>query len=369
MDVASLSKCNVSQLKTKCKELKLAGYSKLAKTALIEKLVKSGLGASGGTSGATESAVIVRGEPPISTISSSPAQAQQSNHANTDADAQGVTQTTLGSDVPSTSKKPIKKRPRKDEGESAPPRKPKKMLASEIQNASQGQPVVDIPQESGAPCASSSIVPVPPLDASPEVSRRRSRSTFQGSPLPVRLSQTAVTPTTRSAPVGALPTVAPSPSLSLSKHFVSPGTNEVVRQKAPVPTSYSVTDKNEPPTKSLEPLPAKSSNAGAKVTNPTPASKTNPSTRNIQIYKPKKFKAPTIIRPTRINLPNKPQVPACPARPPHPLSCAQQSLDFPPPPTCTSYPRISMPPSMSRRRQAERMSVVFSGIADCSVLS
>ncbi|KAG8758316.1 hypothetical protein FRC12_010046 [Ceratobasidium sp. 428] len=132
MNVASLSKLNVSKLKARCKELKLTGYSKLAKAALIEKLIESELGASGETSGATESAITVQGEPPIPTTSSSPTQAQQSNHANTDSDAQGVSQTTLGSNAPSTSKKPIKKRPRKGDDENAPPKKAKKMLASEV---------------------------------------------------------------------------------------------------------------------------------------------------------------------------------------------------------------------------------------------
>lgn len=53
---------------------------------------------------------------------------------------------------------------------------------------------------------------------------------------------------------------------------------------------------------------------------------------------------------------------------PH-VSASNQCLDFPPLPLCDSFPVISMPPSMARRRQAERMSVVFSGISDASVLA
>ncbi|KAH7338930.1 hypothetical protein B0J17DRAFT_706217 [Rhizoctonia solani] len=84
--------------------------------------------------------------------------------------------------------------------------------------------------------------------------------------------------------------------------------------------------------------------------------------RKPQTYNPKTFKSPAILRPPRTNHnPSKPPVP-------EPVSCSEQSLDFPAPEPCTSFPLITMPPSTARRRQAERMSVIFSGITDDKVL-
>ncbi|CEL56127.1 hypothetical protein RSOLAG1IB_07580 [Rhizoctonia solani AG-1 IB] len=81
--------------------------------------------------------------------------------------------------------------------------------------------------------------------------------------------------------------------------------------------------------------------------------------RNPQRYEPKAFKPPTIIRPPCANLP----------KPVPPLDItSKKTSNFQAPDLCNYFPLISMPPSTARRRQAERMSIVFSGITDYEVL-
>lgn len=118
----------------------------------------------------------------------------------------------------------------------------------------------------------------------------------------------------------------------------------------------------------LQPLRTQHTNP-LNTNKPTPASRTDPD-RMPQAYKPKTFKSPTVVRPPHSAASNKPKSLVIPS---DALNVSRpdidQCFDFPQYPSCDDFPRISMPPSMARRRQAERMSVVFSGISDAGVLA
>ncbi|KAG9101239.1 hypothetical protein FRC06_003247 [Ceratobasidium sp. 370] len=360
MDTVSLSKLNVSQLKAKCKELKVVGYSKLAKAALIEKLVALGLGDEGREAEEAWLTAVVRDEGQFPIPPPALAQVSTPSRGNTNPEAQDVPRPSLGRNIPEVVQKATKKRPRKNEGEGegAASKKPKKILASEHQSTDEHEH------------AQQSHLPIPPVitpKPPPNTSQTASRGKFQAPLLPARLSQAATASTTGNASIAVLATAVPSTLASTSRKSILPIiVGESFKKKA-TSSQASLTSKNTTLTEPLGSLSTKSTNAEAeKVTTLAPTSKASNSTRAPPTYKPKTFKAPNITRPTRINSPNKPQPPTHMSQPrPH----LNQSLDFTPPPTCTYFPRITMPPSTSRRRQAERMSVVFSGISDRGVLA
>ncbi|KAG9118591.1 hypothetical protein FRC07_006825, partial [Ceratobasidium sp. 392] len=271
MDAASLSKLNVSQLKAKCKDLKLAGYSKLAKVALIEKLVTSTSGASGEVPGAAGPAAIIRvseskltqaiahqivaaasrrayiqGEPPNPVASLSTAQTGASRHAGANTESQKEMQPALAPNTLEAQKKSAKKRSKKDDGKNA-------------QDASQPQSTNDPVQQSNPPSAPPSgppsTAPKPLLSAS----QGASRGTFQVPLLPARLTQASAVSNASNTPTGAPPTLTapvsvpeepipsstaraiPNASTSISHSTIS--SNEIaVKPPKPPSTKSTVTE-------------------------------------------------------------------------------------------------------------------------------
>ncbi|KAG8737237.1 hypothetical protein FRC10_008407 [Ceratobasidium sp. 414] len=363
MDTTSLAKLNVSQLKAKCKELKVVGYSKLAKASLIEKLVALELGNEGGGVGEAELAAVVWDDGQLPIPPPVPTQVATSSRENTSLEAQRAPQPALGQNVLGVVQKVTKKRPRK-EGEGAPSKKLKKTSASEAAyDAAQHQSTGERAQQSNPPI----LPPVTALKPLPGASQNVSQGKFQVPLLPDRLSRAAAASTTGNAPIIVPPTTVPSTLAPTSGQSILPSIVGNSFKKTATSNKTSVVSKNAALTEPLTSPPTTFVNAGTeKIITQAPTSKTNNSTRTPLAYKYKKFKTPTIIRPTRINSPNKSQPPT---RMSYPRRHSDQSLDFVPLPTCTDFPRIKMPPSASRRRQAERMSVVFSGISDRSVLA
>ncbi|KAG8682606.1 hypothetical protein FRC08_014862, partial [Ceratobasidium sp. 394] len=356
MDATSLSKLNVSQLKAKCKELKVSGYSKLAKAALIEKLVAFGLGNEGRGVGETGSAAVTQDKGQLQAPVPAPPQVAISSHENTAPEAQEAPRPSLGQNIPEVAQKATKKRPRKNEGEGAPSKKPKKISTSEARQSTD-----EHAQQGNL---------VPPLVTGPKppnTSQPVSQGKFQAPLLPARLSQATAASTTGNPPTTVLPTTVPSTVPSTSGQSIAPSIVGKSFGKITASSQALVISKNATLTEPLASLSTKSANVETeKVATLAPISKVNKSARIPPTYKPKTFKAPTVTRPTRINSPKEPQpLTRMSDSRPH----FDQTLDFTPPPTCTDFPQITMPPSTFRRRQAERMSVVFSGISDRGVLA
>ncbi|KAG8682560.1 hypothetical protein FRC08_014889 [Ceratobasidium sp. 394] len=361
MDVTSLSKLNVSQLKAKCKELKVTGYSKLAKAALVEKLVAFGRGNEGQGVGEVSSAAVPPDKGQLPTPPPAPTQVSTSSRENTNQEVQKAPRPALGQIIPEVVQKATKKRPKKNEGEGAPPKKTKKISTSEvIHDVARRQSTGEHAQQSD---------PIPPIAAPkpPNTSQTVSRGRFQAPLLPARLSQATAASNTGGPPTSVLPTAVPSALASTSGQSILPSIVGKSVGKTTTTSQALVTSKNPTLTEPIASLSTKSTNVGTeKVAKLAPTSKMNKSTRTPPSYKLKTFKAPTITRPTRINSPKEPQ-PLTRMSDPRPHF--DQTLDFAPPPKCTHFPQITIPPSTSRRRQAERMSVVFSGISDRGVLA
>ncbi|KAF8602338.1 hypothetical protein BDV93DRAFT_607555 [Ceratobasidium sp. AG-I] len=289
MDAASLSKLKVSQLKEKCKELKVVGYSKLAKPALIEKLLASVVGGSG--SGAFES----RNDP------------------------ESLTRAYIQTRVAPTHE----------------------ALAEQVQEA---LPIDKILRESASdiPHASSSSAQAT-ANEKKKVTKKRPRKNEEDGTLAKKAKKTTAT-----------------------RSEVPKSKSKTTSIPKPRPTGLIVAPKSYQP----RTQDASTTNASVDPTSdPSPASKTN-SNRAPPTYQPKTFKMPTTTHPPRLRAPSKPTPSVASNNAPNtPRALTNQYLDFPPSPFCDDFPRISMPPSMARRRQAENMSVVFSGISDASVLA
>ncbi|CAE7177757.1 unnamed protein product [Rhizoctonia solani] len=336
MNHASLSKLNVAKLKEKCKELKITGYSKLSKPLLIEKLL--GVASSAGTEDSAASEP--RSNAPAPGIAGIPTNAISNNSSN------GLehTKTIVESNQPQTgglTTEPTgtgRKRTGKNKVDKEPAKKRKKIDKTTVVGASDLQV-----SDNGGPHRD---------DPAPSDGTHNQASTL-GDTLWAR-SVVAQSPTTSNArqvdrPADPAP-LAPLPSTQSNL-------KAVIRAK---PTVSPPKPKAPSHSKPLQSSIASASHPS--LTQPTPQVQPTPvPPRKLQTYKPKTYKPPAIIRPPRTH-------PNSSKHAPEPVPCLEQSLDFPSPELCTSFPLISMPPSTARRRQAERMGVVFSGIKDGQVL-
>ncbi|KAG9118768.1 hypothetical protein FRC07_006547, partial [Ceratobasidium sp. 392] len=238
MDAASLSKLNVPQLKAKCKELKLAGYSKFAKVALIEKLVTSTSGASREVASTVEPAAV--------------AQVGTSRHAGTSTEPQEEAQQAPAPNISEAPKKPAKKRPRKGDGETVSSKKSRKAAA---QDTSQPQSTNDLDQQSNPPSAPPSdppsTLPRPSLNAS----LGAARSSFQVPLLPARLTQASAVSNAPDTPTGAPPTLT-APVFAPRKPIPSSAARPI--SKASTPISHSTISSNKTAVKPPKPPSTKS---------------------------------------------------------------------------------------------------------------
>ncbi|CAE6498930.1 unnamed protein product [Rhizoctonia solani] len=334
MDHASLSKLNVAKLKEKCKELKITGYSKLSKPLLIEKLLSaaSSTVAKGGAVNASTPSGIAG----LST------NAISNNLLNRPEQVQSILESTQPQIEGNLTTEPTantRKRAGKNKVEKEPAKKRKKGNKTTVAGVSDplvsdsGGALRDNPTPSndannqalGDIRRESSVITHPPATSN---SRLANGSASRAPLAPLQPTQTQSTATELIRPA---PTIVPSKPKAPS---LKPPRSTIPSVSPPAPRTPIQPTAQAQPTPNLPRIP--------------------------QTYKPKTFKPPAIIRPHVHHNPPKPSL--------EPVPCPEQSLDFSPPEICTSFPLISMPPSTARRRQAERMSVVFSGIADSQVL-
>ncbi|CAE6406669.1 unnamed protein product [Rhizoctonia solani] len=349
MDHASLLKLNVAKLKEKCKELKIAGYSKLSKPLLIERLVAFGwsVGAKDGTSN-----VKLAKLQPLPEIADKPINYTPKYLTNNLGHVQTVAESSqqrLEECLPEKAAATTK-RPRKNKDNKEPANKRTKKAKIDTIDNSYAPYIGDLPR----------ATPSPLDDVRNEVENfRTNRAAMQEC----------------------------SPSPHLTRSHLAQLSNDLVHCMPPVclPSTHTQAKKLEPTRPTPATAPRKSNNANPSrvgtpdAIRPRGPNCPRPSTiktqnqvaqlqpqpistaplRNPQTYKPKAFKPLTILRPPRTNSPK-----------PIPSSeiASTETSNFQAPDLCTSFPLISMPPSTARRRQAERMSVVFSGIIDCEVL-
>ncbi|QRV80299.1 SAP domain protein [Ceratobasidium sp. AG-Ba] len=323
MDAGSLSKLNISQLKLKCKDYKITGYSRLSKTGLINKLVAFA---------------------PTSTSEASLLPAAQAEAS--------------PSIIPQASDQPAPQAHTSyllQEAEDPPPAvmqngsEPAKKIAKKRHKKDTHKPVARYQSATGQSRQKS-----PPEDANvtlqPPCALLESQATFQVPRLPGRLTQ---------AIDGSTGPSFASTVISLAQNQAAHSQGTFSSDTRPAPNKCEILGESPEPRLSTKPA-----NTAAEQSGESPKTKS----ARPQTYKPKSFKAPAVLKsPRTVHSSNT-------LRPIPPLPCCSDTnpnLDFALPPTHESvaFPRISMPPSMSRRRQAERMSVVFSGINNSSVLA
>ncbi|CAE6526749.1 unnamed protein product [Rhizoctonia solani] len=369
MDHASLSKLNVTKLKEKCKELKIIGYSKLSKPLLIEKILSaaSNTGEYGGASSGSGSAPRVgqSNAPPgpqsteqsTSTAINDPPNGSERTQTIVESSQHRVESDLVTKPAATTKKRPGKNK--EDNGPAKKKTKTKKVVdTSDLlpQVSNDNSVIRDNPTQSKGTNSQANILHDAPDRSKecPVVSHPPATSNvgrFNGN-LASRTGLAPVQPSRIQTKAAELtrPTPATIPYKPKGPSCPKPSQNSIPRAIHPRVPSPSHTRQ----TQNKEPLPQ----ARSEISTPSDLP------RKPQTYKPKTFKPPAVLRPPRANHNTlKPLAPE-----PEPESCPEQSLDFPHPELCTSFPLILMPPSTARRRQAERMSVVFSGITDDEVL-
>ncbi|CAE6466382.1 unnamed protein product [Rhizoctonia solani] len=328
MDHASLSKLNVAKLKEKCKELKITGYSKLSKPLLIEKLLS--IASKDGTT--TELRMNTSADSglaglPTNAISNDLLHDSERTRPIAESNQHQIGRNPTTELTPTT-----RKRAGKSKVDKESVKKRKKINQTTVVGA-------DGPQASDH----AGVVgddPAPPNDVSGQELGGTTRKNPIFHPPAASNAIRANDPVDRAPPAPLRPTQTQSKETRLI--YVTPTTIPPKSNNAPLKSSQVPSASRQTP--SVEPTP--------QATSAPP--------RKPQTFQPKAFKPPAIIRPRANHDPPKPTRELLP--------CPEQSLDFPTPEPCTSFPLISMPPSTARRRQAERMSVVFSGIEDNSVL-
>ncbi|KDN49091.1 hypothetical protein RSAG8_02444, partial [Rhizoctonia solani AG-8 WAC10335] len=347
MDHASLSKLNVAKLKEKCKELKITGYSKLTKPLLIEKL----LGVASGVRSKDRDAINLTIEPqsdalPAPGIAGLSTDAVSNSLPNSSEQNQSIVESNQHPAKGNLTPKPTvtKKRAGKNKEDKEPAKKRKKTNKSTVADANDPPPHVS--DNSGA-LRDNHILS---KDASEHANTIRGDLNIsrERSVVPKLPPASSATQANDRAPLASL---RPPHAQSKTTELIRPAA--VIIQPKPKDPSHS-----KPPEISIASASHPSPRPLIQATHQAQSRTVPP--RKPQTHKPGTFKPPAIIRPPRTNY--------VPPKPAEPIHCPEQSLDFPPPGLCTSFPLISMPPSTARRRHAERMSVVFSGIKDDKVL-
>lgn len=208
----------------------------------------------------------------------------------------------------------------------------------------------------------------------PEVILKSSHSTsndgtqkeFQAPLFPARLLQPSHVPAVNS---GSTYVVLPAPPPPLATISRPPFSSDYIGGSSKTYTTLVVRSPGTTASKITVPFTPLQSPLKTHVLNKSTLKSKTPVCTRTQAYKPKAFKAPEITRLPRTGESGNLPVPIRTECPPSSSLRINQCLDFPAPLAHTELPRISMPPSISRRRQAERMSVVFSGISDRDVLA
>ncbi|QRV94792.1 SAP domain protein [Ceratobasidium sp. AG-Ba] len=322
MNAGSLSKLNISQLKLKCKEYKITGYSRLSKAGLIDKL------AAFAPTSTSEASLVPAAQAEASPSSIPQASDQPAPQAHTgyllqEAEDPPPAVMQNGSEPV---RKIVKKRHKKDTH----------------------KPVARYQSTTGQP-RQKSLPEDPNATLQPPCALRESQTTFQRPRLPGRLTQ-AIDGSTR-------PNFA-STVISLAQSQAAHSQGTFSSDTTPASNKCEIIGKSpEPQSTKLASTIAEQASEPPKIKSARP-----------QTYEPKSFKAPAVLKsPRTVHSSNTlrpiPSLPSCSDRNP------DLGVMLPPSHENMTFPRISMPPSMSRRRQAERMSVVFSGVNDSSVLA
>ncbi|KAF8713603.1 hypothetical protein RHS03_00538, partial [Rhizoctonia solani] len=372
MDHISLSKLNVAKLKEKCKEFKITGYSKLSKPLLIERLlyvpleqnslievryaysaVCRAIGSSFEGNGEGFNVTSSGTQPVLSTKVADVivndtlgVRRGKSTHLQTveEPEPQGLDEGSPGKAVIIT-----KKRPKNDKDDKGLEKK-KERRANIVTSNDQQASGTDDPQVT-APLKDPHNYCSDPQNGTTAI-KKDFNNICLDQPCPIQINNDSTD------------CMLPISPRSIYIHTKEP--ESVHRTPATEPHESNVQPTSAPFVTSIH-SPASNSNihtSSNQVVQPQPqpqVSGTLP--RKPQTYNPKSFKPP-ILRAPCINPPKLAPRPATTANETGPAMASKENRDLYAP----DLPLISMPPSTARRRQAERMSVVFSGIKDCEVL-
>ncbi|KAJ6508939.1 hypothetical protein C8R45DRAFT_1170057, partial [Mycena sanguinolenta] len=352
---AELKKLTVSQLKALCKEQRISGYSKLAKDAIIQKL----LTASSVPMSASDSVFKVPALPQTLTQDSPETPVPTVRIASTSASGPTTTSTATAtvSKKRKTADKPTSSTPDSDvvvASSTAPKKRKKDSPTDSIPSAAKATTAPSISstaskkKKTAAP--TNSIPSVPRATTLPTASPTSSAASQKKKPVPSTESITSAakpaTPNTFTSPTASSSRASADPVLPTINSNIPAVSDHSKTPKRPAGPTAGPTDSPPPKRQKLAPL--------------LPTSKPSaPSKRFVPLVVTKKPQVP-------VNPPTAPPPALATAFPLGDASVAEvlYHLDFPvtpPPPLLTS---ITLPPKKSERKRVPDLSLLLSSVAD-----